>query len=124
VPAPHKTRGEHEKEAVTVTSIRESGVPTQDGAEGVVAEMWEQVLDQIPDEDKPVEEHDVDAVGHIFDGDEDERSPHSDVTAWDDHDVDGLTAEEAAMHYVNTDDDDPEADPDLTPEVRRELEEF
>ena len=95
-----------------MTSIREPGVPTQDGAEGVVAEMWEQVLDQIPDEDKPVE------------GDEDERTAHSDVTAWDDHDVDGLTAEEAAMHYVSSDDDDPEVDPDLTPEVRRELEEF
>jgi hypothetical protein len=104
--------------------MREPGIPTQDGAEGVVAEMWEQVLDQLPDEDKPVEEHDIDAVGHIFDGDEDARAPHSDVTAWDDHDVAGLTAEEAAMHYVDTDDDDPEVDPDLTPEVRRELEEF
>jgi hypothetical protein len=107
-----------------VTIIREPGVPGQDAAEGVVAEMWEQVLDQIPDEDRPVALHDVDAVGHLFDGDDTEVVRHNDVTAWDDHDVDDLTAEEAAMHYVESDDEDLEGDPELTPEVRRELEEF
>ena len=107
-----------------MTTTREPGIPDQDAAEGVVAEMWEQVLDQIPDEDRPVAKHDVDAVGHLFDGDETEATPHTDVTAWDDHDVDDLTAEEAAMHYVDAEDDDPDSDPDLTPEVRMELEEF
>lgn len=107
-----------------MTIIREPGNLDQDAAEGVVEELWEQVLDQIPAEDRPVTEHDVDAVGHLFDGDESLSTRHNDVTAWEDHDVEDLTAEEAAMHYVDSDDDDSESDPDLTPEVRRELEEF
>jgi len=110
---------------VNVTTVRDSGGSGgQDAAEGVVAEMLAPVLEDIPAEDRPVTEHDADAVGHIFDGDEDEKIAHSDVTAWDDHDVDNLTAEEAAMHYVDADDEDDDSDPELTPEIRRELEEF
>ena len=108
-----------------MSTAQEPGVPSpQDAASGVVDEMWTQVLDQIPDEDKPVVVHDPDGVGHIFDGDE--APNHSDVTVWADSDMNDLSSEEAAMHYVDEDaeDDDEDADPDLTPELRRELEEF
>ena len=43
-------------------------------------------------------------VGHLIeDGYMPQEHKHSDVMAFDSHDVDGLAAEELAMHYVDED---------------------
>ena len=62
-------------------------------------------------------------VGRLVDEDDGALDDHtSEAIATDSHDDSDLSAEEIAVHYVDEDGED--SDPDLTAEVRAELEGF
>lgn len=100
-----------------------------DPAQDVVEELYTELSEELGT-DGPAETFghpDESVVGRLV---EDDEGAHTDITsellALDSHDVDKLSAEEAAMHMVTEDDDDEQdiRDPSLTRSVREALKEF
>jgi hypothetical protein len=97
----------------------------EDPAQDVVEELYHQISEELGT-DGPAETFghpDEGVVGRLVEEDEGVRA---DVTpealAFDSHDIEDLSAEEAAIHLVPEGDEEP--DPELTRSVRRSLEEF
>ncbi len=96
-----------------------------DPAQDVVAELYHELSEELGT-DGPVETfgHPAeDVVGRLVEEDEGARADRTaEVLALDTHDLEDLTAEEAAMHLVTEDDE--QRDPSLTRRAREALEEF
>ena len=96
-----------------------------DPAKDVVDELYQEISEELGT-DGPAETFghpDEDVVGRLVEEDEGVRADHtSEVLALDTHDLENLTAEEAAMHFVSEEDE--ARDPSLTRRAREALEEF
>lgn len=97
-----------------------------DPAQDVVEELYHELSEELGT-DGPAETFGhprEDVVGRLVEEDEGARADRtSEVLALDTHDLEDLTAEEAAMHMVSEDEDE-ERDPSLTRRAREALEEF
>jgi hypothetical protein len=98
----------------------------EDPAQEVVRELYQEISEELGT-DGPAETFghpDESVVGRLVEEDE---GVHADVTAealaFDSHDVEDLSAEEAAIHLVPEDEAEVQ-DPELTRSVLRSLEEF
>ena len=98
-----------------------------DPADDVVEELYQNISEELGT-DGPSETFghpDEAIVGRLVEEDEGSRSDTtSEVLAFDSHDVDHLSAEEAAIHLVTEDETDDQRDPSLTRRAREALEEF
>lgn len=96
-----------------------------DPAQDVVDELYHAVSEELGT-DGPAETFghpDENVVGRLVEEDEGVRADHtSEVLALDTHDIEDLSAEEAAMHLVSEEDE--QRDPSLTRRAREALEEF
>ena len=98
-----------------------------DPASDVVDELYHELSEE-KGTDGPAETFghpDENVVGRLVEEDEGVRTDvTSEVLALDSHDTEDLSAEEAAMHMVNEDEDDEIRDPSLTRRAREALEDF
>jgi hypothetical protein len=98
----------------------------EDPAEDVVQELYHDISEELGT-DGPAETFghpDENVVGRLVEEDEGVRPDvTSEVLAFDSHDVEDLSAEEAAVHFVPEDESE-NSDPELTRSVRRALEDF
>ncbi len=98
-----------------------------DPASDVVDELYHELSEELGT-DGPAETFghpDENVVGRLVEEDEGVRTDvTSEVLALDSHDTEDLSAEEAAMHMVNEDEDDEIRDPSLTRRAREALEDF
>jgi hypothetical protein len=98
-----------------------------DPAQGVVGELYAEISRELGT-DGPADTFghpDESAVGHLVEDDHGSEEHHeSDVLASDSHDLEDLSAEERAMHLVDPDDLDDEADPDLAADARARLDDY
>lgn len=96
-----------------------------DPAQDVVAELYNEISAELGT-DGPAETFghpDENVVGRLVEEDEGARTDRTaEVLALDTHDLQDLTAEEAAMHLVTEEDE--QRDPSLTRRAREALEEF
>ena len=96
-----------------------------DPAQDVGEELYHELSEELGT-DGPAETFghpDENVVGRLVEEDEGVRTDvTSEVLALDTHDVEDLSAEEAAMHMVTEDDE--QRDPSLTRRAREALEEF
>jgi len=100
---------------------------SEDPAQGVVGELFAEISRELGT-DGPADTFghpDESLVGHLV---EDDRGADAhaepDFMASDSHDVEDLSAEERAMHYVDGDDLLDDEDPDLTPTTKAELDQY
>ena len=98
-----------------------------DPAQGVVGELYAEISRELGT-DGPADTFghpDETLVGHLVeeDGGVDAHA-EADYLAADSHDLEDLSAEERAMHYVDEADLLDDADPDLTPEAKARLDDY
>jgi hypothetical protein len=108
-----------------IMSRRGNKAKANDPAREVVEELYTELSRELGT-DGPAETFghpDENVVGRLV---EDDEGAHADTTAealaTDSHDTTNLTAEEAAVHFVEDDSEQP--DPSITRAVRQELKEF
>jgi hypothetical protein len=95
-----------------------------DPAQGVVGELFDEISRELGT-DGPAATFghpDESLVGHLVEDDQGvDAHEQPDFIAADSHDVEDLSAEERAMHYVDDEDLLADDDPDLTPEAKARL---
>lgn len=98
----------------------------EDPAQDVVEELYHEISEELGT-DGPAETFghpDEDVVGRLVEEDE---GAHPDVTAealaFDSHDIEDLSAEEAAVHLIPEDESE-QRDPEMSRSVRQALEDF
>lgn len=107
------------------TTVRGRGGWRQDPAHDVVDEMYHDLSEHLGTDqpESAFEDPSPDTVGHLVEDDPEGLHGHfTDTVAVDSHDVEALSAEEAAMHLVGEDADDVgDDDADLPADLRAAL---
>lgn len=105
------------------TTVRGRGGWRQDPAHDVVDELVHDLSEHLGTDqpDRAYEHPSADRVGHLVEDDPEGRAGHfTDTLAVDSHDLEALSAEEAAMHLVD-EDEAPDDDADLPEDLRAAL---
>jgi hypothetical protein len=106
------------------TTVRGRGGWRQDPAHDVVDELVHDLSEHLETEQtgRAYEHPSAETVGHLVEDDPEGRSGHfTDTLAVDSHDLEALSAEEAAMHLVADEDEDLDDDSDLPEDLRAAL---